>query len=375
MEAHEFDIIAKNRSPSAAPARLSDFDVRKIATVAAKTLVSNPNISLYCLEHKTQLAVFVETPSEIDIYSFPFLYAAQYEHATKLYTLPLDIFHQLAQNLPEPRVIMLFSLGRSGSTLLGKAFNELENVFTLSEPDVFANLTGLRNAPLTDEEEIRLAQSCLRFLCKSPLHGHPGTWLIKFRGFAISIADIIHRAAPTASNIFLYRDLEAWLQSMARLTRLLERGGLEPKPLQERLGDYQLENALTYLKYMNPRPKTLSMLESFTLSWLSMMNRYLELVSHIPFVALRYQDLVALPGMMLPILFEHCQLGRVNAEIALNVFEQDSQEGTRFSGKANRELKHLELTQEHLQIVQDFIQIHPLLKNPDFILPKTIMPS
>ena len=99
MEAHEFDIIAKNRSPSAAPARLSDFDVRKIATVAAKTLVSNPNISLYCLEHKTQLAVFVETPSEIDIYSFPFLYAAQYEHATKLYTLPLDIFHQLAQNL------------------------------------------------------------------------------------------------------------------------------------------------------------------------------------------------------------------------------------------------------------------------------------
>jgi hypothetical protein len=373
VEALELSILSKNRTASARPARLTDFTYRSVGQVEVDFLLSNRNISLYCLEHDEQKAVFVETVETVDVYSQPFLYAAQYEHASKLYTLDLTTFKQVSQTLPASKLIFLYSLGRSGSTLLGNAFNELDTVLSLSEPDVFGNLTGLKNAPLTKEEVVELSHACLKFLCKSSLRKTPTTWLIKFRGFAIEIADLIQQSSPKATNLFLYRDIEGWVRSMARLTRLLERNGLEPRPLFVYRFDYPAENHVSYLKYLNPRPQAMSSLEEFTLWWLSMMNRYLEHVAAgIPFTALRYQDLIKSPEMVLEILFKHVGLESSSVALALKAFERDSQEGTRFSGKANREDPALELTDEHLKRVAKMLEHHPQLNNADVMLPNTI---
>jgi hypothetical protein len=373
MEALELSILGKNRTASARPARLTDFTFQPVKEVAVDLLLRNPDISLYCLEHHEQKAVFVETVNTVDIYSQPFLYAAQYEYANKLYTLDLAIFKQVAQTIPESKLIFLYSLGRSGSTLLSNTFNELDTVLSLSEPDVFGNLTGLKNAPLTEKEIVELSQACLKFLCKPSLYKTPTTWLIKFRGFGIEIADLIYQSSPKATNLFLYRDSESWIRSMARLTKLLERNGLGPRPLFVYKFDYPAENHVSYLNYMKPKPQELSMLEELTLWWLSMMNRYLEHVAAgIPFTALRYQDLIQAPEIMLEVLFKQIGLASSNVPLALKAFERDSQEGTRFSGKANRESPGLELTDEHLKQVRKILEHHPQLNNADVILPNTI---
>jgi hypothetical protein len=373
MEALELSIIGKNRTASARPARLTDFTFQPVQQVVIDALMNNPNISLYCLEHDEQKAVFVETVETADIYSQPFLYAAQYEHANKLYTLDLKTFKQIAETLPESKPILLYSLGRSGSTLLGNAFNKLDTVLSLSEPDVFGNLTGLRNAPLTEKEIVELSGACLKFLCKPSLNKIPTTWLVKFRGFGIEIADLIYQSSPKAINLFLYRDSEGWIRSMARLTKLLERNGLEPRPLFVYTFDYPAENHVSYLKYLNPKPQEMSTLEEFMLWWLSMMNRYLEHVAAgIPFIALRYQDLIRAPERMLEILFKQIGLESSDVAPALKAFGRDSQEGTRFSGKANRENPALELTDEHLKQVTKILQHHSQLSDADVILPNTI---
>ena len=375
MPALELNILAKNRSRSATPARLRDFDTREAGATETTQLLNDPTVTLYCLDDETGQAIFVQTPNEVDIYSHPFLYQAQYEHAQTLFALPYETLHQLARTLAEPKLVFLYSLGRSGSTLLSNAFGELDTVLSLSEPDVFFNLTGLRDVEgKRDTEFLELAKSCGKFLCKRSINKSPSTWLIKLRGFSIEIADILRGAFPNSKNLFLYRDAETWAQSMARLTRLLERGGLEKVSHQATISNYPSERLVSYARKVE-LPSKLSMLDSFALGWLSMMNRYLEhYQAGVPFAALRYKDLVQDPDAMLNILFDYCNLDKTEVSKAKKAFAKDSQAGTRFSGKANRKNEHLELQEEHLEQLRSMLRLHPELNQPDVVLPGTLLP-
>lgn len=372
MEALELSILAKNRQPSSAPMKLNDFDYAEKTSVSANVILTNPNISLFCLDHDHKRAIFVQTPKAINIYKQPFLYNAQYEHAEKLFTLPYETLHKLSETLPEPKLILLYSLCRCGSTLLNNAFNELDTVFSFSEPDVFFNLTALRDIKIKhDIDFIKLSQSSLKLLSKQLKK--EDACVIKFRGFSIEIADLLYQAAPNAHHLFLYRNAEPWAKSMARSTKLLETNGLKREPLRPLFNGYPRENFLSYLSQFNARARNWSMLENFALGWLSMMNRYLEhWQAGIPFAALRYEDLIQNPEAMLRKIFDYCGLAKADTPQALQAFSKDSQEGTRFSGKANRQDKTLELNEEHLEQVRAVLRYHVTLNEPDVSLPNTL---
>lgn len=271
-------------------------------------------------------------------------------------------------------------MGRCGSTLLSNASNELNNVISLSEPDVFFNITGLREAnKKRDKELVRLSKSCLKFLCNSSTETPPDTWVVKFRGFSTEIADLVQQATSNARHIFLYRNAEVWAKSIARLTRLTRTGGLEQQPLRTSLYGYPIERFISYVSHFNSnpypdaKPHTLSRLENFALTWLSIMNCYLEHYNAgIPFAALRYEDLGQPPDKMLKAVFEYCQLPNTEIGKAKQAFGRDSQAGTRFSGKANRQDKTLELSDEHLEQVRAILRHHPVLNRPDVRLPGTL---
>jgi hypothetical protein len=160
---------------------------------------------------------------------------------------------------------------------------------------------------------------------------------------------------------------------MARLTKLLERGGLEKTPVKIKNYIYPIEHFISYLNGMNPRPTELTRLENFALGWLSMMNRYLEHTqAGIAFAALRYQDLTQHPDAMLKAIFDYCGLPATEVAKAKQAFARDSQEGTRFSGKANRQDPTLELTDEHLEQVTKILEHHSQLNDADAILPNTL---
>ena len=377
MKATELSI--QEKYPEKYLASLEKFSVIEGSLIDSSELIQNPNITLYCLDDRQKRAIFVETPEALNLYEAPFFYQAQFEHATRLLALSYSDFVRLSRAIPEPRnLIFIYSLGRCGSTLLSHCFNQLENTLSISEPDVFTHITGLREVDRSRDDALQeIARACAAFLLKSSPAKEPENYAFKLRGFCIEIADLIHRALPEAKNLFLYRNLDDWLRSMARLTKVLspEKEGLIKKPNKPLIFDtYPRENFISYHRRLEKPGEALTLLGRFGLSWVSMMNRYLELIQDgIPFIALRYEDLIGQPEKLLGHVFDYCDLDQANAIQALKAFEKDSQEGTHFSGKSNRKkAASRELQQDHLEQARALLKIHPVIDHSHFILPHTL---
>lgn len=137
MSGLELRILAKNRSKSATPARLNDFDYAEAGTASPKRFLTDPTLTLYCIDEESKKAILVQTPGDVNVYNHPFLYQAQYEYTKALFVLPFDTLPALAETLTEPKLVLLYSLGRCGSTLLSNAFGKLDSVLSLSEPEIF----------------------------------------------------------------------------------------------------------------------------------------------------------------------------------------------------------------------------------------------
>jgi hypothetical protein len=114
-----------------------DFNVSMVGVVDASVVVTDPTVTLYCLDHATRCAWFVQVPKGTEITAAPFMYVAQYEHAQCLLSVPYDVFHRVAADvdLRNP-LVFVHSTGRAGSTLVSKAVGEMGAVTSLSEPDV-----------------------------------------------------------------------------------------------------------------------------------------------------------------------------------------------------------------------------------------------
>ncbi len=117
--------LAEGKSSLAGP---DHFDLKQEHSVPADALLTTPNLSLYSFDDETRRAVFVETSPKADLTTAPFYYRAQKEHARRIFAVPYETFNTLAENLPDPpRLVLLHSVGRCGSTLLCSALGAFEN--------------------------------------------------------------------------------------------------------------------------------------------------------------------------------------------------------------------------------------------------------
>jgi hypothetical protein len=128
-------IQSKQRPDPLSMVKLQDFDYIEGENINPKIIIESPNISLYCLDPQNQQAIFVETPLEIELSNAPFFFQAQYEYAQRLIAVPLEDLPQLMTAIEEPveKLIMIYSVGRCGSTLLSKVFNQIETVLSFSD--------------------------------------------------------------------------------------------------------------------------------------------------------------------------------------------------------------------------------------------------
>ena len=334
-------------------AGLDHFDLKREKSLPADALLTTPNLSLYSFNDELRCAIFVETSPEIDLTAAPFYYRNQKNHARRIFTVPYDVFNALAEKLPDPsRLVLLHSVGRCGSTLLCHALGKLGNIVSLSEPDVYTCAAGMRPPDGSRDAELtELLRSATRFLSfHTPAVGE-GVLLLKFRSWCLEVADLLHRACPDAQALFLSRDLEGWIRSMGRLLRLND---------PEKEAWYQRQGTDTPM-FIYPRDRFISLLrrspfvpevwlEDVTLGWVSLMVRYGELyrqgvITH----ALTYDDLVRQPQPALQAVATACKVPVGDFSAALAVFEQDSQAGTRLSGKMLRERKDGELNADDVK--------------------------
>ena len=419
MSTIRFPILHKYRATPTGWARLSDYTLGDGQTVSAAAVLTDPSLSLYCLDEPQQQFVFVQTPPTVDLSQAPFFFQAQFEHATHVVTVPFKTMLALAeQSQPDDSaLILLYSVGRCGSTLLSEAFNQLPEVASLSEPDVFTDLLRLREPDGSRDAEIsELLHACLVALMKPLPPKRPLFWAIKFRSYGVELADLIADRFPHARPLFMYRNAEDWAisttrafqklasdkgavgtaseRAWARRTVHLRRaahgllGSSLPKPVRRLihqfdqkagiLGEHSTRLRTRFFPALRPylpqlQTGRLTRMEYITLEWVSGMCRYLTLHEqgrHL--LAFRYEELIERPEEMLAQLFAYCGLPQTAVSQTLPAFAHDSQRGTSLARTAVRSDTANRLTDAHLQQLRRLLADHPALGTPHVLLPGTI---
>jgi hypothetical protein len=347
------------------PVRPTDFAFHEVAVTDPSCVLEDPALSLYCIDTDARVGLFVRTPPEVELCRASFLYKAQYDAATELVSVPFDELHQLAAAAPllPERLVMVYSTGRCGSTLVSHAFAAAEDVTSLSEPDVYYQLHFLRDEEHPEFEG--LVKTCTTLLC-APRPA--GTWEIKLRGLNIELAGPLLTAFPGAKTVFLYRQADSWARSAARAF-----GWFSPAVLAD-----WYERAVR-----TPRPRSLAdrpapdrfRSPSDLLSWLwsTSMLRALALQEQgVPMFIARYEELNARPGEVLAALFDYCGV-RIAPEALAEVLAKDSQEGTSLS-RARVEESTSELTEQRRLAFRRFLAERAPYLHPDQAIPGTFTP-
>jgi len=371
MSANLLIIKERKRQNPLAPADPSDFEFEVGQAIEPQTVVKNPLISLYCLDHANQRALFVETPSGVDLSQAPFLYQAQYENTLNLFGVPYETIHQLASTISfdSKNLILVYSVGRAGSTLLGSALNAVDGVVGISEPDVFTQLVMFRDFGGSNNAEISaLAESCMKLQCKPTEHiPNPAAWAIKFRSFGIELGDLLFKHFPHTKNIFIYRNAETWTTSTMRAFVDNEHN-VEFRTFMQ---GFLSTMVPPIAKHMQSGGELLTFSTIGAMMWTRVMERYLELHEMgMPGLAVRYEDLKANPQETMKNIIEYCGFSNTNMEAVYQVLEQDSQAGSAFS-QENLQHKDFKLTDAHKADLAKVLQSHPVINSPDFIMPTT----
>jgi hypothetical protein len=353
----------------------SNFQYKKGEIIDAGIILESSYITLYCLDDQEKQAIFVETVEDISQLSqAPFFYQAQVEKAQRLLAISYQDLHQLAQSIDEPldNLILIYNVGRCGSTLLHHVFNRLDNTLSFSEPEIISQIVGIRpENGRRDDELAQLLWSCIRLLCKPIPDSKITHWVLKIRPIGFGVSHLMKQAFSTAKTIFLYRNSNQVVTSFIRAFGIpnLEtwKNYLNQKEFHIRLLPL-LEN------YFKQEYNQATAINFYTVRWLYFLRRYLSIYQPAQAIcALRYEELVKHPQEIVRSLFELCDLPTSEVPVACQAFEKDSQAGSYLSRDNARKY---DLSDADIQTIQtailQFLQQQPDIQSPDFIVPATL---
>jgi hypothetical protein len=335
----------------------SNFALRAGGEATPAVLVEDPNVTLYCFDPVERCAVFVRTPESVSLTGAPFFFAAQYDHAQQVLTVPYEMFHELASSLPaEGMLVHIHSTGRAGSTLVSKAFAEMDATTSLSEPDVYTQAVEMRLDGVPDEELIRLLKSAVPFLFKPSFARGSSLRVVKHRSFAMEIADLIAQADPDAGYLFLYRDLAPYMLSAARGFDLLSTQRENHRAAVAALSSY-----VSILRH-EAEQREVEGVEIGCCVWLSAMDAFVRFHGQgVAMLPVRYEELVERPAEVLGAVLAYLGLPLTGVNPALRAFARDSQAG---SPLARDEVvdPDARLEEQHWNLVRALLQRYPLME-------------
>jgi hypothetical protein len=315
-----FEIIGRSRTNSTQIVGLDDFRLREVAAREdlCVAVAERPNITPYCLDHQNRRMVFVETPPEVDVSKAPLFYRSQYEAATRLIAIPYGLVHEVAMRLPPQfqEMVFIYSVGRCGSTLMSNIWRRLDDTYSLSEPDVFADINYRHGAGhLSHQEAIHLLGSAVRLFGRLPTPRK--RLVIKFRAQCIGLAELMHRLHPGASFVFMYRNALDCIDSRLRVF------GEQPLP------EHIFRQAFSYARSQPQTYQRLRRLAQPLLIWLVCVHKYLRLRERgLPLVAFKYEELLRDPTESVARLLAHCGARDANVAQACSAITEDAHAGT-----------------------------------------------
>jgi len=371
MIAKSFEITGRKQIIPIEFADINNFELRENGDIAAEEILNNPHITLFSLDFQNAQAVFVETSADVNLSQAPFYYQMQRDRAKCVLTIPFETMFQLAQRvqIDDEKLILIHSMGRSGSTLASQLFAQVDGVINMSEPDVLTQLVAARSMQPDQHDTLKLLlDACIRLLCKTPAQAG---WVIKGRSFAIELGDWLYEFFPQTRNVYLYRDAESW--SKSSFGAFVENVERTPEEL------YQLENeAREWMQLMVPLiarydpNQHLTGTGLFSLLWLSNMERYMKLhKSGVKLLAIPYPSWKQNPRQTAIFMLEYCHCLPSNLTAIEETLQKDSQAGTSISRESvkknptGNQLFNLDELNYHLQN-------HAYINMSDFEVPNTL---
>ncbi|XP_046570973.1 uncharacterized protein LOC124279214 [Haliotis rubra] len=311
-------------------------------------ILLDPSVSLYNITSTE--AIFLKTDKDVDIYSsdtHPFMKWAQAVNAEKVYTIPVEAFHRLADETGDPQVpvIWLSSTGRCGSTLLSQVFEKVPGTIAIGEPEALISVTTLSKLETCPEEEVlKLLQSVIRLQCKTL----PGAQriIMKVASFTFAEVKVICEMFPEIKHLFLYRDSLPYAVSAKGLTQSefltkLAKVVIDSDLLARffpglRQSLYKMFSRVDrYDHDLEDMAVKLCMIGHTMIMTSALMTRYTEFrKSGIPIFAVQYEELVKEKEGMVRALFQKLNVPEKHVLKALAAFEVDSQRGSSISRKS-----------------------------------------
>jgi hypothetical protein len=346
-----FEIVRRVRTNPTQVVSCNDFVLRRLDSDqdVCAMVARMPNLTPYCLSHRNQLMIFAETPLEIDLSAAPFYYQRQFETATRLVALPYEQVHRIAADcaVSFEKLVLIYSVGRCGSTLMSRMWHQLPDTHSLSEPDVLSEISQLHITHRIDEVNAqKLSASTIRLLHRP--HADRKRLVIKFRSHCIRSAELIHRQFPMATLLFMYRN---GLDSVDSYIRVF--------------GDVPLSKAgFPFAELEFEAYKELGRLARPTMNWIVGTRQYMEMRKRgLPFIALKYEFLLKQPHNSTALLFGHCGVDESLVEAACAAMAVDSQAGSQLRKKEEYEpsmtpeesLRLLSFFGDHSEIASDAI--------------------
>jgi hypothetical protein len=370
MDATVYTILSRNRNSSASFASPKHFSVDEGQAVRPQIVFEEAAWTPYALDDEQRLIYFVQCPADLDLSQSAFMYSAQFEQAKRLLSLPYEAIESLKTELKKPeKLIFIYSMGRCGSTLMSQILNQVDGVYSLSEPDIFTLICYLRNADASRDAELgQILEFCTLMLYPQQSQ-RPSTLALKFRSAVIELSDLLQKAFPAAYNLFMYRNALSWAQSVNRFLLRLAYPVTEPF---SRKNAIELWTGLTggdpvYLApYLGPETESLYFTDLLAPAWTSYLDKYmLNYERGVRFHNLRYEELNEARESSLKGLLDYCGLPASALEETMQAFAKDSQEGTEIS----RDNKVEDMSEMLISRFLSVLSQHPRFKQADYTLP------
>jgi len=368
---YELTIHAKVKSNPFDIVSADDFQVQSGRAIDPRVVLEQPTVSLYCLDHANQRALFVDTAPEVDLLQAPFYFIAQYEAAQRLIAVPYATLHTLAGEveLDPQRIILFYSTGRCGSTLFSHVLNQTPTVVSFAEPDVFTQLVMLRTAGQSNDAEVTaLLYDSLMIMCANARQHGFQYWAFKFRSYVLSVSDLLYQAVPAAKLLFLYRNALTWARSFSRAF------GATDAALEDRVEKYGYRYVIPSIDaHLRTHTHAMSWLEYLAHMWVSTMQDSRSLQQRgAPLACARFEDLQVAPQAIIQVLLAHCGLPMPDPARLARVLSEDSQSGT--AGAQDREVPVRRLSEADLAELDRIIRQYDPKLAPETTLPQTVRP-
>lgn len=366
-----FEIVDRPDRPPFRGPDLRNFRLGETDQLSAGTILENPHITLYGLDFENRRALFVETPADLNLSHAPFYSVAQFEKAERIWTIPFETMLQLAQSVAvdDHRLILIYSVGRCGSTLASQIFAQIPGVINLSEPYALMQLVIARNTKAaTDDDLVALLKATVCLLCKTPAET---AWVIKGHSFVIELADWLHEIYPQTRNLFLYRHAETWLRSGLRAYSRGPELSEEERRARGNEGRKVLGPLVPSIAQYDAN-LLLSHAELLTLMWLRAMERYVHYCEMgMEMLAIRYTDWQLAPRETAEAMLDYCQCRPTDMTAIYEALNRDSQAGTGLSREALEQRGRV-VTERDLEELHWHLRNHAFIHEPDFEAPNTL---